>query len=71
MSALSLNKNKIIGLVGLAILIALTLFASQSYFNSKEITAANEKCHEVNGSPVVHTSKFNLSYSFECENPDK
>lgn len=57
----------------LALLSALTcvmaafLIGSQSYFNSKEISNASEKCLKNEGVVIVEKTMLNLDYTFSCK----
>ena len=43
------------------------LVMTQSYFNSKEISLANNGCLEAGGMPELQSSFLDLSYSFSCQ----
>ncbi|WP_240377959.1 hypothetical protein [Bacillus piscicola] len=62
------NRNKLIILIGtLSFVMVAFLISTQSYFNSKEIRLASDRCYEIDGTPKVQADSLNLSYSFSCE----
>ena len=58
------SKQWIAMIVSLAIVVAVFLMTSQSYFNSKEIRTASERCLENEGIIIVEKTFLNLGYSF-------
>ncbi|SET63946.1 hypothetical protein SAMN05216389_11826 [Oceanobacillus limi] len=63
------ERTKIlIASIGMSLFISvLSLICAQSYFNSKEIRLASDRCYEVGGLPKVSSDYLHLNYSFSCQ----
>lgn len=65
------KKTKIFIMLGTLIFVmTVFLIGTQSYFNNKEISFANDGCLEAGGMPELQSSFLNLSYSFICQSTD-
>ncbi|MDV2682958.1 hypothetical protein RYX56_01075 [Alkalihalophilus lindianensis] len=64
-----MKKNLLVMLLVLnvAVLVAVFLLGTQSYFHSKEVQSLTEGCREVGGTPLLEIDTFVLAYSFSCE----
>lgn len=54
-------------IITLMVFVAIFSLGVSAYFNSKELSLAERRCHEIGGSPKIESSFMNLSYSFSCE----
>ncbi|MCM3761429.1 hypothetical protein M3212_11605 [Alkalihalobacillus oceani] len=64
---MKVNRKIGVALCALALLMAVFLVGTQSYFNNKEISLASDRCSETGGAPKVERNLLSLSYTFSCE----